>query len=130
MRLLLDTHVWLWAILSPARLNKQARSAIEERRNEVFLSAASVWEIAIKYHLGKLPLPCPPAEFVLPRLVRDGIFDLPVDARHAAHVATLPRHHDDPFDRLLIAQTQIEGLLLVTADERMSAYQIDRLEAG
>ena len=124
MRLLLDTHVWLWLVVSPERLTKQARSALADSANTLLLSAASVWEMAIKYRLGKLPLPCPPHEFVPMRLVRDGVQALAIEHHHAAHVATLPERHRDPFDRLIVAQAQLEGLTLVTADAQLSGYEV------
>ena len=97
---------------------------MSDARNHLLLSAASSWEIAIKYNLGKLPLPCPPDEFILPRLVRDGIIPLPVEHRHAVLVGSLPNHHRDPFDRLLIAQAQSEDLTIFTADDKLDKYEV------
>ncbi len=125
MRILLDTHVWLWMIVSPERIRPEAREAISDRKNELILSAASSWEISIKYRLGKLPLPGPPDEFILPRLVRDGVVAMSVEHRHAVHVARLPVHHRDPFDRLLIAQAQIEKLTIFTADTKFTDYDVE-----
>ena len=102
-RLLLDTHVWLWSITTPGKLGREGLTLLENTANELFLSAASAWEIAIKYRLGRLPLPEPPHKFIPPRLIRDGIKPLPVEHHHACHVANLPDLHRDPFDRLLIA---------------------------
>ncbi len=129
MRILLDTHVWLWMVSDPARLAPAARAALTSRDNALLLSAASVWEMAIKYQLGKLPLPQPPADFVPPRLVRDGVEPLAVEHHHAAYVATLPAHHRDPFDRLLAAQAVTERLVLCTADPALAAYPCERLPA-
>lgn len=122
MKLLLDTHVWLWMVLEPERLARKARKALEDRDNALYFSAASGWELAIKYALGKLPLPFPPDEFVAPRLLRDGVAPLPVDLAHALAVARLPPHHTDPFDRMLIAQALAEGLTIVTVDAKFGAY--------
>lgn len=122
MRILLDTHVWLWLVGSPERIGQTARRELADRRNELYLSAASSWEIAIKVGLGRLELPAPPEEFVPPRLVRDNVLSLPVEHQHALRVANLPLHHKDPFDRLLVAQAMVERLVLYTADEQMLRY--------
>jgi PIN domain nuclease of toxin-antitoxin system len=94
--------------ISPGKLSNKARGLLEEPDNELFLSAASSWEIAIKHALGRLPLPGPPAEYVPQAMQRQGVTGLPIEHRHALHVASLPRRHGDPFDRLLIAQAQLE----------------------
>jgi len=125
MRFLLDTHVWLWTLTAPDRLSADTRALLEDPANQLLLSAASSWEIAIKYRLGKLPLPEPPSVFVPPRLVRDGIAELPIRHHHALAVANLPQHHNDPFDRLLIAQAQVERLTLISADRRLAPYGVD-----
>ena len=127
MRLLLDTHVWLSTLASPTRLPAEALARLGDPDNELYLSAASTWEIAIKYALGKLPLPEPPARFVPPRLDRDGVIALPIEHAHTLAVAELPLHHDDPFDRLLIAQDQLEQMTLVTADPKMARNEVDLL---
>ena len=106
-----------------------ARELLEDPDNALVLSAASSWEIAIKYRLGKLSLPEPPARFVLPRLTRDGIEPLPVHHRHVCAVADLPDHHRDPFDRLLVAVAQAEDLPLVTADPQFLEYDITVIQA-
>ena len=102
MRLLLDTHVWLWWNTEPERLAAAARRQIGDSRNEVFLSAASVWEMAIKRRLGKPPLPESVGSYIARRLAIDAVRDLPVSVEHAAAVETLELLHRDPFDRLLI----------------------------
>jgi PIN domain nuclease of toxin-antitoxin system len=127
MRILLDTHCWLWLQVSPERLTAQVRDLLADPGNELYLSAASAWEIAVKWSLGKLPLPAPPSEYVPSRLDRQGVAGLPVELRHALQVASLPRHHRDPFDRLLIAQAQIENLHLLTADRTFASYERTRL---
>ena len=122
MRILLDTHVWLWMVATPERMNASIRSRLADRANELYLSAASAWEIAIKYRIGRLPLPEPPERFVPPRLLRDAVMPLAVEHAHALRVAGLPDHHRDPFDRLLIAQALCENLVLYTADEKLLRY--------
>jgi PIN domain nuclease of toxin-antitoxin system len=120
---LLDTHALLWWLLDDPALPAAPRRAIE-RAEAVFVSAASVWEVAIKQRLGKLPeLTLGVAE--LPALIRESRFlPLAVDDRHAAAVATLPLHHRDPFDHLLIAQALTERLTLVTRDRQFAAYGV------
>ncbi len=122
LRILLDTHVWLWMIESPQRMRGSVRSELADRGNELYLSVASCWEIAIKYRLGRLPLPTSPEEFIPPRLERDGVRPLPIGQYHALRVASLPDHHKDPFDRLLIAQALVDTLVLYTADEQLLRY--------
>ena len=130
MRLLLDTHVWLWSILEPHRLGQKARALMEDAENHLILSAASSWEITIKYNLKRLPLPEPPATFILSRLTRDGIEAMPVHHNHVCAVAELPRHHRDPFDRLLVAVSQQEDLPLLTTDRQFLAYDIAVIQAS
>ncbi|MCP9489264.1 MAG: type II toxin-antitoxin system VapC family toxin [Solirubrobacteraceae bacterium MAG38_C4-C5] len=130
MRLLLDTHVWLWARTEPQRLGEAARELLEDPDTDLYLSAASTWEIAIKYSLGKLPLPTPPAEYVPRRMQTSGVLPLAVEHAHAVHVATLPLHHRDPFDRLLIVQAQVERMRLLTADPAFEAYDVEVVKAA
>ncbi|MBI3986437.1 MAG: type II toxin-antitoxin system VapC family toxin [Lentisphaerae bacterium] len=125
MRLLLDTHCWLWWVAEPERLRKAVRKLIADRHNTILLSAASSWEIAIKYAMGKLPLPEPPEEFVPKRMVRDAMTALPVEHIHALHVASLPAHHRDPFDRLLVAQAQVERIPILTVDRQLERYDVE-----
>lgn len=127
--MLLDTQCWLWMQVAPERFSRAALEVIQDAANELLLSAASCWEIAIKFALGKLPLPMPPLEYVPSRLEASGVLALAVSARHALHVAMLPPHHRDPFDRLLIAQAQLEGLILLTADPALAAYDVQRISA-
>lgn len=110
-----------------SRLSRQTRALLEDPENEIFLSAASSWEIAIKHALGKLPLPLPPMEYVLSRMETSGTAPLPVQHSHALHAGSLPHHHADPFDRLLIAQAQLEKLRILTADRQFEAYDVDLL---
>jgi PIN domain nuclease of toxin-antitoxin system len=120
--LLLDTHVFLWMQSDPERLGS-GRSLIEDDRTELFLSAASSWEIAMKWALGKLALPEPPDRYVPDRMQRSATAGLAVSHHHALAVARLPPHHGDPFDRLLVAQATSEGLPLVTADPALRPYE-------
>jgi PIN domain nuclease of toxin-antitoxin system len=129
MKALLDTQCWLWMQASPQRFSPEARALVESPENDLFLSAASSWEISIKYALGKLPLPAPPQVYVPSRMASSGVQALPVSHAHALHVATLPAHHRDPFDRLLVAQAQLERLPFLTADRRMATYDIEILWA-
>ena len=130
MRLLLDTHVWLWWQSAPERLNQRTRDLLADPDETVLFSAASSWEIGIKYALKRLDFSEPPAQFVPPRLVRDGMTPLPVEHGHALRVAELPLHHRDPFDRLLIAQAQLEDATLVTGDHWFVSYDVDVLWAA
>jgi PIN domain nuclease of toxin-antitoxin system len=120
-RLLLDTNVAVWLLLGARQsVSAQAREALEDPANAVLLSAASVWEIAIKRSLGRLAI----EDRWSRALAQLGFEPLPVNSLHAAAVERLPWHHRDPFDRLLIAQAQVEGLTLTSADERLRAYGV------
>jgi PIN domain nuclease of toxin-antitoxin system len=122
---LLDTHVWLWLGTAPERISREALEIRETPRHALYLSAASSWEISIKYRLGKLPLPDLPARFIPDRLMRDRIQFLPIQLHHTTRVAELPDHHLDPFDRLLVAQAQTEQLTIVSADPKLASYDVD-----
>ena len=125
MRYLVDTHCWLWLQTAPERLSPAILADLADPANEILLSAASSWEIALKYALGKLPLPEPPAEYVPSRMATSGTRSLPIEHAHALNVATLPKHHRDPFDRLLISQAQLERLTIVTVDHEFEPYDVD-----
>jgi len=125
MNLLLDTHCWLWWISEPAKLRESAHRMIESPDNTIYLSAASSMEIAIKYSIGKLPLPEPPEQFVPKRLARDAIASLPVEHIHALHMASIPYYHRDPFDRLIISQAQIEKIPIMTVDRQFEPYEVE-----
>ncbi|MGH7539250.1 MAG: type II toxin-antitoxin system VapC family toxin [Gemmatimonadales bacterium] len=129
MRVLLDTQVWLWMVAAPERLSEPSRALVVATDNELLLSAASAWEIAIKYALGKLKLPEAPSDLIPRLMTRTGMTPLPVHHRHALHVATLPPRHRDPFDRLLVAQAQLEQLPIVTADRSFELYDVETLRA-
>jgi PIN domain nuclease of toxin-antitoxin system len=121
MRILLDTHILLWAISTPERLSAQARAAILSTDNEVLFSAASIWEIAIKVALRRADFVARP-DVVAKEALEIGFVELPVRSNIAARVADLPLIHRDPFDRLLIAQALVETAMLYTADTRLLAY--------
>jgi PIN domain nuclease of toxin-antitoxin system len=123
VKLLLDTHVILWALAEPRRLAEPARLAIIDGAHEVAVSAVSVWEIAIKQSLGKLDLPGPVDPWLIAAVESLGATWLSIDAVDAAAVARLPAHHRDPFDRMLVAQAQ-RGYTLVSHDRRFAAYGI------
>jgi PIN domain nuclease of toxin-antitoxin system len=125
MKILLDTHCWLWWTTAPEKLREPALAQIADAENTILLSAASSWEIAIKYALGKLPLPEAPEIFVPKRMARDAVHALPIEHAHALRVASLPLHHADPFDRLLVAQAQVEGIPLMTVDRQFEAYNVE-----
>ena len=116
-------------VAAPARFSATGRSLVTAANNELLLSAASAWEIAIKYGLGKLHLPETPADYIPRLMARAGITALPVLHRHALHVATLPLHHRDPFDRLLVAQAQLENVPILTADKSFRLYEVETLPA-
>jgi PIN domain nuclease of toxin-antitoxin system len=121
MRLLVDTHVLLWAAAEPDRLPPSFRDRIESPDNEVLFSAVSIWEIAIKQQIGRLPLSVTPEE-IADAAVRMGFDELPVTSAHAAGIRRLPLHHRDPFDRLLVAQAIHEPARLLTSDEVLAQY--------
>ncbi|MEW6353340.1 MAG: type II toxin-antitoxin system VapC family toxin [Pseudomonadota bacterium] len=125
MRLLLDTHVLLWWLADDARLSKPARRLIADVDNVVFVSAASIWEIAIKAALGRLKID---PTLLQPAIEESGFLSLPVSADHAVSVFNLPPLHSDPFDRMLIAQARAEQLKLVSCDARLSEYGVDMVE--
>jgi PIN domain nuclease of toxin-antitoxin system len=130
LKLLLDTHVLLWSVSDPDRIAAAARAAIEDPSHTRLISAASAWEIATKHALGKLPLRESPEAFLL-RASADLVADnLAITARHAILSASLPNHHRDPFDRLLVAQALVEGATLVTADHLLPQYGVPLLWAG
>jgi len=129
VRVLLDTQVWLWMLAAPERLSRRSRALVVSAENELLLSAASAWEIALKHGLGRLELPESPETYIPRLMARTGVTPLPVHHRHALHVATLPLHHRDPFDRLLVAQAQLESLPILTADRAFRRYDVEALPA-
>lgn len=127
MRILLDTHTFLWWIMNDPRLSASAFRSIEDGRNEAFLSAASAWEIAIKCQVGKLLLPSKPQQFVAEHLSRNGFSPLPINLSHALYVFELPNLHRDPFDRMLVAQSKLENVPILTADEQIKQYGVEAI---
>lgn len=127
MRLLLDTHSFLWFIGGDKSLSAYARSLIEDDANEVFLSVASLWEIAIKVSLGKLRLEQPFDLLIPQQLYVNNIELCAITIQHASAVATLPFHHRDPFDRLLIAQALVEQFPIIGQDQIFDAYAVQRI---
>ena len=125
MRFLVDTHCWLWLQASHEKFSPALLSLLGDPANDLLFSAASSWEIAIKYALGKLPLPEPPSTYVPSRMAASGTRGLAIEHAHVLHVAELPLHHRDPFDRLLIAQAHLEGLVFVTADRQLEPYDVE-----
>ncbi len=121
MKLLLDTHVYLWWLLEDRRLIRKVHQTISSRRTTVYVSAVNIWEATIKAGLGRLELQ---GQDLTTEIVANGFVELPVSAQHAQAVGQLPLHHRDPFDRLLIAQAHCEGLTMVTHDTALAPYGI------
>jgi PIN domain nuclease of toxin-antitoxin system len=122
VKLLLDTQCWLWWFAQPERLNEEAIAKIADDNNQLWFSVASIWEIGIKVAIGKLPLPEPIDSYISTRMMQLGAQYLEITAGHALGAAALPLHHRDPFDRMLIAQAQIEQMTLVSADSMFNQY--------
>jgi PIN domain nuclease of toxin-antitoxin system len=127
MKVLLDTHAFIWWDSDPTKLSPEARAACEERANVVLLSVASAWEMQIKLQLGKLVLRLPLAEVVTSQQQTNDIQVLPVALGHVLALQSLPAHHKDPFDRLLIAQANVEGAVLVSHDPVFAHYPVKLL---
>jgi PIN domain nuclease of toxin-antitoxin system len=126
MRVLVDSHVFLWAVLEDPRLSLHAREIWLDEQNQLLISAASLWEIAIKVGLGKLAIDRPLKEFYAEELAKNSLILLPISADHAAALAALPPVHRDPFDRMIVAQAISEELSLLSADKLLDAYGIRR----
>jgi len=124
MKILLDTHVWLWSISQPDRLGPGANQLLASLSTQVYLSAVSSWEITIKWRLGKLKLPGRPDALVQDSLTTNNFLSLDISHRHSCAVGDLPAHHGDPFDRLLVAQAVTEKLVFLTADKPLLAYPV------
>lgn len=125
MKALLDTHTFLWWNLDDPQLSGRVRDFISDGRNEIYLSAASAWEIAIKAAKGRLKLPESPDRYVANRMRTHRFSALPIEISHALHVFDLPQIHADPFDRLLIAQSQMEDMPILTADSEIRSYLVE-----
>ncbi|UFP96209.1 type II toxin-antitoxin system VapC family toxin [Gloeobacter morelensis] len=124
MSYLLDTHAFLWFISGDTRLSTNARTIIENEGNEIYLSVASIWEISIKARLGRLELIGSPEKVIQDNMDSNGFICLPIEKSHALQIYNLPDHHRDPFDRILIAQSQVESLILITTDYQIKQYNI------
>lgn len=124
MKLLLDTHIYLWAINEAERLSPTVQAAVGDPSNELYLSVASLWEATIKIGSGKLRIPGQDIDFLLQRLISTGVQILPVLPSHLRQLQTLPPIHRDPFDRMLVAQARVEKLMLVTADAAIREYAV------
>jgi PIN domain nuclease of toxin-antitoxin system len=127
MKILLDTHIFLWYVGADPKLPDSYQAAILDPGNEVSLSVASLWEIAIKHQLGKLPLPAPPAAYITKQRLAHQIASLAIEEADIAALATLAQLHRDPFDRILIAQAMRHGLTIATVDAAIKAYSIPTL---
>jgi PIN domain nuclease of toxin-antitoxin system len=127
VKLLLDTQCFLWWFAQPERLSETAIAHMTNEANELWLSVASIWEIGIKAALGKLPLPEPIDRYVPSRMAQLGAKSLDIRATHAMRAAALPLHHRDPFDRMLVAQAQVDDMTLVSADEMLQQYDVEIL---
>ena len=125
MRYLLDTHTFLWWNMDDAQLSSLAKELIADGNNEIFLSAASAWEIAIKTARGRQTLPEDPTRYISNRMSLHGFQALPVQIHHAVQVYKLPMHHADPFDRLLIVQSQVESMPLISVDADIRKYEVE-----
>jgi PIN domain nuclease of toxin-antitoxin system len=130
VKLLLDTQCWLWWFAQPERLNDEVIGQIDDESNELWLSVASVWEMGIKVAIGKLPLPEPLDSYIANRMVQLGTRSLSITASHAVQASALPLHHQDPFDRMLIAQAQMEDMILVSGDLMFRQYDVSILWAA
>ncbi len=126
MSLLLDTHAFLWWVTDSSDLSRRAREAIADPGTPVFVSAASAWEISIKRSLGRIDIT---DQDVANGIAESGFLELAISARHALKAGGLPDHHRDPFDRMLVAQSQVEGLTLITRDRALAAYEVPILPA-
>jgi PIN domain nuclease of toxin-antitoxin system len=127
MKLLLDTQSFLWFISGSPKLSESARQLIEAVNNQPFLSMASLWEMGIKVSLGKLTLDQPFDTMIPEQLAQNGIEVIQIEFPHVAVVANLPFHHRDPFDRLIAAQANVEGMSVVSSDEMFDTYGVTRL---
>ena len=130
MKYLLDSVIWLWSIDSVEKINEACREILENGREEVYFSAASAWELSIKAGLGKLNLPAPPGQCIPAFIARQGLRPLPVTHLHAVKVYDLPLHHEDPFDRLIIAQAIVEQMTVLTSDRAFRKYPVNVMLCG
>ena len=124
MKLLLDTCTFLWIITDDPELSKSARALFVDPENEVYLSAVSTWELAIKHALGRLPLPEPPERFIPAQRQQHNIAALPLEEGATLYLSRLPHFHNDPFDRMLICQAIMYGMIILTPDEQVAQYPV------
>ena len=127
MRALLDAHAFIWWVLDMPNLSNSCREILADGENEILLSVASSYEIAYKADQGRLALPDTPEAYIRSRLAANGFESLPIELSHALRAGTLPGIHRDPFDRMLVAQAQIEGLPILTADPAISRYDVETI---
>ncbi len=127
MRILLDTHAFLWLVTDDPKVSAPAKAVFLENDNELLLSAVTGFEIAVKYSLGKLGLKEPPEQFISKRIQANALIPLAITIEHTVLLADLPFHHRDPFDRLLVAQALSDSLPILSADTLLSAYGIERI---
>ena len=127
MKVLLDTCAFLWLVTDDPQASELAKGIFLNNDNELFLSAVTGFEIAVKYSLGKLHLTEPPKEFIANRIQANALTELPVSMIHALALQNMPFHHKDPFDRLLVAQAMVNQIPLLSVDQQLSAYEIERL---
>jgi PIN domain nuclease of toxin-antitoxin system len=125
MKLLLDTHTFLWWITDDPQLSTKARELIGDGHNILYWSAASSWEVSIKYALGRMPLPEAPEQFLPAEIEKNRLESLSIIDAHTFQSGQLPHHHRDPFDRMLVAQAQVESLALLSNDQQLNHYNVE-----
>jgi PIN domain nuclease of toxin-antitoxin system len=130
MKYLLDTVAWLWSVYSVERLGAEARAILENGKQEIYLSAATSWEVSIKMRLGKLNFPGPPSHIISAHMAKQGLRPVSVTHIHAVKVYDLLLHHSDPFDRIIIAQAAVEGMSVLTSGRVFEKYPIDGVWCG
>jgi PIN domain nuclease of toxin-antitoxin system len=130
VKYLLDSGIWLWSIYAVDKLTSSCLKILQDGRQDIYFSAASAWELSIKARLGKLNLPGPPAVSIAAFTAKQGLRPLPITQLHAVKTYDLPFHHDDPFDRLIIAQAIAEEMTILTADRAFRKYDVDLVWCG
>ena len=129
MRVLVDTHVWLWMWSEPEKLRNETRTILEDPETDLHVSAVSAWEISVKAHAGRLRLPTDAGDWLADARHLADVTQLPIMFAHASRAGSLPAHHRDPFDRMLVAQALVEGLTIVTRDPVFAAYNVPLVSA-
>lgn len=125
MKILLDTHVFLWLRSDPKQISEKVLTAYYDTQNDIFLSMTSIWEMQIKYQLGKLELKLPLSDLIEEQVLNNGLQILPIETEHIFALETLPFHHKDPFDRLILIQSKLENLKLASADTVFCLYDVN-----